>query len=118
MIFRIRGSGLIFLLCTFFQTGIEVDIDADHHSEEKILFFGMDDHIMKTVIVEYPFIYPFIGSAAIVNLFIFIDLPRHRGIKPNIPVGFCIDTAAIGRNLFCRRQVEHYRNAFAYITLS
>ncbi|ANU45155.1 hypothetical protein ADH76_00150 [Enterocloster clostridioformis] len=32
-IFRIQKSDLFFLLCTLFQTGIQMDADANHHGE-------------------------------------------------------------------------------------
>ena len=54
-------------------------------------------HIMQVVIIKYPVIYPFAGSAVIVNLLIFICPPWHRGIEADVPVRLGIDTASIRR---------------------
>lgn len=81
-----------------------MDIDADDHSKEGVPLSGMDAHFMKMVIVENPVVHPFAGSAVIVNLLIFVRSSGHRGIEPDIPVGFCVDTAAIGRSGLDRLQ--------------
>ena len=73
-----------------------MDINADDHSEERIPFLGMDPHAVQMIIVKYPVIYPFTGSTVVVNLLIFLGASGHRGIEPDIPVGFCVDAAAIG----------------------
>ena len=90
-------TGLRFFLCPFLQPGIQMDVDADDHSEEGIAFSGMDAHIMEMVIIKNPVIDPFAGSAVVVDQLIFIRPPGDRSIEPNIPVRFCVDTAAIGR---------------------
>ena len=74
-----------------------MDVDADDHGEEGITFPGMDAHIMKMVIIEYPVINPFTGSAVVVNFLIFLRTSGDRSIEPDIPFRFCVDTAAIGR---------------------
>jgi len=74
-----------------------MDADTDNHSEEGIVFSGVDPHIMKMVIIKHPVIYPFAGNTVIVNLFVFICTSGHRGTKPDVPVRFCVNTAAIGR---------------------
>lgn len=74
-----------------------MDVDADNHGEEGIALFGMYTHIMQMIIVEYPVIYPFAGSAVIVNLLIFIRPSWHRGIEPDVPIRLGVDTAAIRR---------------------
>lgn len=71
-------------------------IDADGHGEEGIPLSGMDAHIMKMVIVEDPVVYPFAGSAVIVDLLIFSRSSRHRSIEADVPFRLGIDTAAIG----------------------
>ena len=88
---------LRFLLCTFLQACIQMDIDADGHGEDRVPFSGMDAHIMQMIVIKHPVIYPFTGSAVVVNLFIFFRTPWHRRIELDVPVRFCVDTAAIGR---------------------
>lgn len=52
-----RGSGkvqklyLYFLLYTFLQTCIQMDVDTDDHSKEGIALSGMYAHIMQVVII-------------------------------------------------------------------
>lgn len=74
-----------------------MDVDTDDHGEEGITFSGVDAHIMKMVVIEYPVINPFAGSTVIVNHLIFLCSPGDRSIESDIPVGFCVDTASIGR---------------------
>ena len=74
-----------------------MDVDTDNHSEERIPFSGVDAHAMQMVIIQYPVINPFAGSTVVVDSLIFLRPSGDRGIKPNIPVWFCVDTAAIGR---------------------
>lgn len=71
-------------------------IDADGHGEEGIPLSGMDAHIMKMVIVEDPVVYPFAGSAVIVDLLIFRRPSRHGSIEADVPFRLGIDAAAIG----------------------
>ena len=89
-------AGLRFYLCPFLQPGIQMDVDADDHSEEGIAFPGVDAHIMEMVIIKHPVIDPFAGSAVVVGQFIYIRPPGHGCIEADIPVRFCVDTAAIG----------------------
>ncbi len=74
-----------------------MDVDADNHGEEGIAFSGMYAHTMQVVIIKYPVIYPFAGSAVIVNLLIFIRPSWHRGIEADIPVRLGVDAPSIRR---------------------
>ena len=85
------------MLCALLQPGIQMNIDADDHGEERIPLSGMDAHAMKMVIIEHPVIEPFAGSTVVVDLLIFFRTSGHRGIEPDVPVRFRVDTAAIGR---------------------
>ena len=74
-----------------------MDVDANDHGEEGIAFSGMYAHIMQVVIIKYPVIYSFTGSAVIVNLLIFIRPPWNRGIESDVPVRLGVDAASIRR---------------------
>ena len=52
------------------HTGIQMDADTDNHSEERIVFSGVDPYIMKMVIIKPPVIYLFAGSMIILNPYI------------------------------------------------
>lgn len=95
--YEVRKTDLRFLFCPFLQTGIQMDIDADDHSEEGIAFSGMYAHIVKVVIVKNPVIYPFAGSTVVINQLVFFRTPGNWSIEADIPVWLCVDTAAIGR---------------------
>ena len=45
-LYEVRKSDLWFLFCPFLQAGIQMDINADDHSEEGISFSGMYAHIV------------------------------------------------------------------------
>lgn len=78
-----------------------MDADTNDHGEEGIPFPGMDAHIMQMIVVKDTVIYPFAGSAVIVNLFIFIRTARNGRIKTDIPFRFCVNAPAIrGRRTF------------------
>jgi hypothetical protein len=62
-----------------------MDADTANHSEERIVFSGVDPHIMKMVIIKHPVIYHFAGSMVIANLLIFIRTSGHRGDKAGCP---------------------------------
>ena len=74
-----------------------MDVDADDHGEERVAFSGMDAHIVQMVIIKHPVIYPFTGGTVVVDFLIFFRTSGHRGIEPDVPVRFRVDTAAIGR---------------------
>ena len=74
-----------------------MDADTDNHGEEGIVLPGVDAHIMKMVIIQNSVIYPFTGSAVVVDALIFLCSPWDRGIETDVPVRFCIDTASVGR---------------------
>ena len=76
------------LLCAFFQPGIQINIDADDHGEERIPLSGMDAHAMQMVIIQYSVINPFTGSTVVVNYLKFLRTPGHRSIEPDIQSGF------------------------------
>lgn len=98
-----RGSGkvqklnLCFLLHTFLQTCIQMDVDTDDHSKEGIVLSGMYAHIMQVVIIKNPIIYPFTCSTVIVYILIFIRTSGNRSIEPDVPVRFCVNTTTIRR---------------------
>ena len=87
---------LCFLPCALLQPGIQMNIDADDHGEERIPLSGMDAHAMQMVIIQHPVINPFARSTVVVNSLKFFRTPGHRSIEPDIPVWFCVDTPAIG----------------------
>lgn len=93
---KVQETALRFLLRELLQACIQMDVDADGHGEKGIAFPGMDAHIMQMVIIKHPVIYPFAGSPVVVNLLIFFRTSWHRGIEPDVPVRFCVNTAAIG----------------------
>ena len=74
-----------------------MDVDTDDHSEERITLFGMDLHVMQVVIIEYPVVNSFAGSAVVVNFFIILRASGHRSIETDVPVRFGVVTASIGR---------------------
>ena len=82
--------------CALLQSGIQMNIDADDHGEERIPLSGMNAHAMQMVIIKHPVIHPFAGSTVVVNCFIFFRASGDRSIEPDIPVRFGIDTPAIG----------------------
>lgn len=96
-LYEVRKSDLRFLFCPFLQAGIQMDIDADDHSEEGIAFSGMYAHIVQMVIIKNSVIYPFAGSAVVVNHLVFLRSSGNRSIEADIPVWLCIDTTAIRR---------------------
>lgn len=78
-----------------------MNADTDDHGEEGIPFAGMDSHIMQMIVVQDTVIYPFAGSAVIINLLIFIRTACNGRIKPDVPFRFCVNAAAIrGRRAF------------------
>lgn len=73
-----------------------MDVDTNDHGKKGIPLSGVDTHVMQMVIIEDPVIYPFARSPVIVNLLIFLRPPWNRSIETDVPVRFCVDTAAIG----------------------
>ena len=74
-----------------------MDADTDDHGKEGIPLPGMDSHIMQIVVVKDTVVYPFAGSAVMVNLLIFIRTACNRRVKADIPFRFGVDAPAIGR---------------------
>lgn len=72
-----------------------MDVDADDHGEKGVMYSGVDAHIMKMVIIEYPVIYPFTGSTVLINLFVFLCAARDRWIKPDVPFRFGVNAPAV-----------------------
>lgn len=72
-----------------------MEADADNHSEEGIPLFGVYAHIMKIIIIQDPVIHPLTESAVIVNFLVFCHSSWNRSVKADVPVWFCVDTAAI-----------------------
>ncbi len=110
---RFKEAGipaLRFLHIALLQSCIQMDIDADDHSEKRIAFSGMDAHIVQMVVIEYTVINPFAGSTVVVNFLIFIRSPWHRSIEPDVPFRFCVDTPAIsrGRTIFLAGTGIHF----------
>lgn len=87
-----------------------MDADADNHSEEGISLPCVDAHIMKMVVIQHPVVHPFTGSAVIVDFLIFHRSPGDRGVETDVPVGFCVDTAAVrrGRTFFLTGAGTHF----------
>lgn len=79
------------------QPCVQMDTDADNHSEEGIPLFGVYTHIMKMIIIQNPVIHPLTGSAVIVNFLVFCRSSWNGSVKVDVPVWFCVDTAAIRR---------------------
>lgn len=119
---RDQKSDLCFMFCMLFQPGIQMYIDADNHGKEGIPLSGVDPHIIKMVIVEYPVIYPFAGST---SRFLYIPLyilaQGYKGGYPN-PV-WCRHSGhrgmenifpCMGGHPFCRRQggERYFRECF------
>lgn len=79
-----------------------MDADADNHSKEGIPLFGVYAHIMKMIIIQDPVIHPLTGSAVIVNFLVFWRSSWNGSVKADVPVRFCVDTAAVrrGRTFF------------------
>ena len=87
-----------------------MDADADNHSEEGISLPCVDAHIMKMVVIQHPVVHPFTGSAVIVDFLIFLRSPGDRDVETDVPVGFCVDTAAVrrGRTFFLTGAGTHF----------
>ena len=87
-----------------------MDTDADDHGKKGIALPGVDAHIMKIVIIQHPVIYPLTGGPVIVGFLIFLCPPRDRGIQTDVPVRFCVDTAAVrrGRTFFLTGAGAHF----------
>ena len=87
-----------------------MDADADNHSEERIPLFGVYAHIMKMIIIQDPVIHPLTGSAVIVNFLVFCGSSWNGSVKADVPVRFCVDTAAIrrGRAFFLTGTGMHF----------
>lgn len=98
---EMRKTALCRLFCPFLQPCIQMNADTDDHGEERIPFPGMDSHIVQMVVVKDTVIYPFAGSAVIVNLLIFFRAACNGRIKTDIPFRFCVNAPAIrGRGAF------------------
>ena len=93
---KVQKSGLSVRFCVLLQTRIQMDTDADDCGEEGIAFSGMDAHIVQMVVIQHPVVYPFTGSAVVVDFLIFLSPSGYWSIEPDVPVGFGIDAAAIG----------------------
>ena len=65
-----------------------MDADTDNHGEEGIVLPGVDAHIMEMVIIQNSVIYPFTGSAVVVDALIFLCSPWYRGIETDVQSGF------------------------------
>lgn len=74
-----------------------MDADTDDHGEEGIAFSGVDTHIMKMVVIEYPVVHPFAGSAVIVDFLIYVCPTGDRGIEADVPFRFCVNASTIRR---------------------
>lgn len=55
----------------------------------------MDLHIVQLVIIQDPVIDPFAGCPVFIGVFIFRCSPWDRGVKADVPVRLCINTAAV-----------------------
>jgi len=92
---EIGKTALRCLFCPFLQSCIQMDADTDYHGKDGIPLPGMDPHIMQMVVVQDTVIYPFAGSAVIVNLLIFIRTSGYRSIESDVPFRFCVNAPAI-----------------------
>jgi hypothetical protein len=55
----------------------------------------VDLHIVQLVIIQDPVIDPFAGCPVFIGVFIFRCSPWDRGVKTDVPVRLCINTAAV-----------------------
>lgn len=62
---------------------------------ERIPLFRVDLHIVQLVIIQDPVIDPFAGCPVFIGVFIFRCSPWDRGVKADVPVRLCINTAAV-----------------------
>lgn len=87
-----------------------MDADADNHSEEGIPLFGVYAHIMKMIIIQDPVVHPLTGSAVMVCFPVFSRSSWNGSVKADVPVWFCVDTAAIrrGRAFFLTGTGTHF----------
>ena len=101
---------LRFRLCALLQPCVQMDLDADNHSEEGIALFGVYAHTMKMIIIQNPVIHPLAGSAVIVCFLVFCRPSWNGSVKADVPVWFCVDTAAIrrGRAFFLTGTGTHF----------
>ncbi len=90
-------TGLCRLFRMLLHLRIQMDTDADDHGEKRITLSGMDAHIMEMVVIEHPVVHSFARSTVVINLLILIGSAWNRRVKPDIPVRFGVDAAAIRR---------------------
>ena len=66
-------------------------------SNKGITFHGMDNHPVKTIVIEYAVVDPFGAGSCFIYVFIFVSSASDGSIQPDIPVGLCIYDAPIRR---------------------
>lgn len=88
---------MLVLVHALFYPRIQMNVDADDHGKEGIAFSGVDAHLVEMVIIEHTVVHPFAGSSVIVDSLVFLCAPWNGSVKPDVPVGFGVDAAAIRR---------------------
>lgn len=74
-----------------------MDIDGGNHGVECIALFAPDFRFFQTIIVEYPVVYSFAGSALLHDGFPLGAAPRDFGEQSWVPFRFGIADPPVGR---------------------
>ena len=74
-----------------------MDADADDGCHERIMLLRVYEHAVQAVPIEDPVVDTFRGSALLIDFLIGICAARDIGVKPDIPIGPCLDNPPIFR---------------------
>lgn len=92
---KMDGSQLMLCRLKLLITCIQMDADADHGSQERIVTFSVNHEAMQTIIIENPVVNAFRRSSLVIDFFISWRATWHIRIKTNIPIGSCFYDSTI-----------------------
>ena len=72
-----------------------MDADTDHGCHERIMLLRVYEHAVQAVPIEDAVVDTFRGSALLIDFLIGIHTAGDIGVKPDIPVGPCLDDPPI-----------------------
>ena len=76
-------------------TGIQMNADANHCSEKRIMLLPMDLHPVQAIIIQDPVIDTFGCRALVIDFFIVSSTAWYIRVQADIPLRLCLDDTAI-----------------------
>lgn len=72
-----------------------MDADSDQHAPKRKVVCSAYLQVLQMVVVEDAVIYPLAGSAFLVNIFVFLGIPRYARLEAEVAVVFYVNAAPI-----------------------